>query len=45
MLITTNKQNSAGRAQGLRYFVYFRPLAAIRKKLHNSYFVHIFVLN
>jgi hypothetical protein len=25
-LLTLNKQNSADRAQGLRYFTYFRPL-------------------
>jgi len=30
-LLTTNKQNSADRAQGLRYFAYFRPLPHIEK--------------
>ena len=29
--LTTNKQNSADRAQGLRYFAYFRPLGNIQK--------------
>ncbi len=29
--LTTNKQNSADRAQGLRYFAYFRPLGVIQE--------------
>tara|TARA_B100000508_G_scaffold2381_1_gene1840 strand:+ start:427 stop:927 length:501 start_codon:yes stop_codon:yes gene_type:complete len=33
---TTNKQNSADRAQGLRYFAYFRPLCAIKTIMNSS---------
>tara|TARA_B100000508_G_scaffold92335_1_gene72085 strand:+ start:1591 stop:1710 length:120 start_codon:yes stop_codon:yes gene_type:complete len=34
MFLTTNKQNSADRARGLRYFAYFRTLALIKTKIH-----------
>jgi hypothetical protein len=36
MYITTNKQNSADRAQGLRYFAYFRTLAATDDATKNN---------
>ena len=32
---TTNKQNSADRAQGLRYFAYFRPLCFFEENGHS----------
>ena len=31
MCLTTNKQNSADRARGLRYFAYFRPLCTMKR--------------
>ena len=39
MYITTNKQNSADRAQGLRYFAYFRPLGVIGMTTSNKQFI------